>query len=331
MPYVMGVDGGGSQTTVAIADERGRLISIGRAHGANHQTIGIDAAVSHIDQAVQEALAQSNLNPRDIAFVYYGLAGADRPRDFDILRVGLARLPFPRWRMVSDAWEGLRAGTDDYVGVSLVCGSGSNAVGRSASGKEVQVGGFGYAFGDAAGGSHLAVETFRAAVRAYQGRGAATELVRAVPDFLGYPDMDHVYNSFLDNDCHIPLDLVLVLHQVAHQGDAVAQKILTAMGCELGLAAIAVLQQLQGIEDKPIIPLVLVGSIVQKAQSPFVLETLAQTVHERYPTVRLRPLDVPPVFGSVLLALDCLDLVADGVARKTFRDWEESENAKKRS
>lgn len=331
MPHVMGVDGGGSQTTVAIADERGHLVSVGRASGANHQTIGIDAAVSHIDDAMQTALTLAGLRPRDIAFVHYGVAGADRPRDFEILNVGLARLRFSRWRAVSDAWEGLRAGTDDYVGVSLVCGSGTNAVGRNALGDEVQVGGFGYAFGDTAGGTHLAVETFRAAVRAYQGREVATELMRAVPQFLGCSDMEQVYNSFLDNDTDIPIDLARVLHRVADGGDAVAQKILSSMGRELGLAALAVLRQLPGIEEQPVIPLILIGSILQKGKSPFVLDTLAQTVQKRYPTVRLHLLDVPPVFGSVLLALDCLHLVADPLARQTFRDWEESQNGEKRA
>lgn len=58
--------------------------------------------------------------------------------------------------IVSDAWYGLRSGTSDYVGVSLVYGFGTNAVGQNRDGLEVQVGGFGCLFGDTAGGRDLA-------------------------------------------------------------------------------------------------------------------------------------------------------------------------------
>ena len=323
MSYVVGVDGGGSQTTAVVADLDGRLIAKGRAGGSNHQGPGIDEALRQVRRAVDAALDAAQVPASAVEFVQYGLAGADRPRDFEILRPALATLPFADWDVVSDAWQGLRAGTDDYIGVSLVCGSGTNAIGRNAQGREVQVGGFGYVFGDFAGGHDVAVETFRAAVRSWQRREEATVLTERVAAYLGVPDMEAVYNKFLDEDLAVPLSLALVVHQAADAGDAVSQRILGQMGFELGLAANAVLDHLH-VGSQESLPVVLVGSVLQKGKSPFLLEALDDTVKIRYPQVFLSQLDVPPVFGSVLLALDRLGREAAPSARETFKGWEES-------
>lgn len=323
MSYVVGVDGGGSQTTAVVADLDGRLVGKGHAGGSNHQGPGIEAALRQVQLAVDAALDAAQVSSSAVEFIQYGLAGADRPRDFTILRPALATLPFAAWDVVSDAWQGLRAGTDDYIGVSLVCGSGTNAIGRNANGMEVQVGGFGYAFGDAAGGRDLAVETFRAAVRAWQRREEETTLTERVCAHLGLPDMEAVYNKFLDEDLSVPLSLALVVHQAADAGDAVSQRILGQMGFELGSAANAVLHHLD-VKPQQSLPVVLVGSVLQKGKSPFLLEALEDTVKSRYPHVFLSQLDVPPVFGSVLLALDRIGRRAAPGARETFKGWEES-------
>lgn len=318
---LIGVDGGGSQTTAVVTDTVGHPLGVGRSGGANHQGIGADASVAHIGEAITEALKQAQAVPTDVVFVQYGLAGADREHDFRILKPALARLPFSRWEVVSDAWIGLRAGTSNYVGVSVVCGSGTNAVGRDAHERQVQVGGFGYEFGDTAGGRHLALEGFRASVRAYQGRGPATILTTLVAEYLGLESMDAVYNHFLDCDTPIPLELAEVVHEAASIGDAVATKLLIDMGRELGIAACAVMDQLSFSETP--IPIVLVGSVVQKGQSPHLLGALSTTVASRHPNAYLKPLEVSPVFGAIGLALDRVGGSFSCSSKQLFQQWGE--------
>ncbi|MCY0899393.1 MAG: ATPase [Firmicutes bacterium] len=320
--YVLGIDGGGSQTTAVVADARGVPVGWGSAGGANHQTVGIDRAVGAIQRAASAALAMAKVAPQEIRATHYGLAGADRPHDLAILDAGLRRLPFHPWAVTSDAWMGLRAGTSHNVGVALVCGSGTNAVGRDPHGHQVQIGGFGYAFGDAAGGHYLAVEAFRAAVRAYQLRGPHTLLEELVPQHLGRATMDAVYQDWLDTGAEIPLSLAEVLHRAASQGDAVARQILRAMGEELGLAALAVLAHLHPWPGP--IEIALLGSVVQRGQSPDVLDSVAETVHARYPSAVLRMLPVRPVYGAVFMALEALGLKPTAEAAHAYRDKEES-------
>lgn len=305
MRCVMGVDGGGSQTTVAIVDDMGNCLALTQGEGANHQIIGAEEAFAHIDATVQRALQDAGLPPEAIAFVQYGLAGADRENDFEILRPGLMASPFPRWCLVSDAWQALRAGAEDNIGVALVCGSGANAVGRNRRGDTVQVGGFGYLFGDAAGGSYLAVEAFRAAVRAFEGREEPTVLTETVPRSLGYNGMQALYDAYLDDPPdEIPLSLTLTLHDAAHRNDHVAQAVLQAMGHEMGRTANAVIRRLGSLAEEFRIPIVLSGSVVQRGRSPFVLDPLVETIRSEFPTADLNVLRVLPVYGSVLLACD---------------------------
>jgi N-acetylglucosamine kinase-like BadF-type ATPase len=321
MDMVIGVDGGGSQTTAVVADRQGRPLGWGRSGCGNHQGPGVVVALQHIAEAMTEALRMAGVSEDRVAWVTYGLAGADRDKDFAILRPALAELPFSRWTVVSDAWIGLRAGTSDNVGVSLVAGSGTNAVGRNQVGDEVQVGGFGYEFGDAAGGHHLAVDGFRAAVRAYQGREEATVLSELVPQFLRLKDMETVYNAFLDHGWPIPIELAEVVHQAADAGDAVAQRLLSAMGRELGLAATAVLGKL-GTDANAAIPVVLVGSLLQKGKNPHLMGALKETVQGRYPAARVAPLAVPPVAGAVQMALDRVHWQPAPDWHQLFQQWE---------
>ena len=235
MAYIMGVDGGNSKTFAVIADEEGRLVGRGLAGCGNHQVPGIDVAIGNIRKSAMMALEQAGLREADIDYVQYGLAGADREKDFRILRPGLATLPFSNWDVVCDTFEGLRAGTPDNVGVVLICGSGTNAAGRNREGATVQTGGFGHLFGDRTGGGDMAKETFSHAVRSWDLREAPSILPDKVAKHLGFADMGQAFDHFLDQDIQeVPRDLTLVLHEAGDEGDELAIRLLRRAGEELG-------------------------------------------------------------------------------------------------
>lgn len=321
MRCVMGIDGGNSKTFAVITDERGRLLGRGLAGGGNHQTQGIRLALEHIRQSADMALKQAGLNYDDISFVQYGLAGADRQKDFDILRPGLASLPFRSWDVVCDTYEGLRAGSPDNVGVVLVCGSGTNAAGRNRQGHTVQTGGFGYLFGDRTGGGDLARETFSHAIRSWDLREKPSILTEKVAKYFGFADMEQVYNHFLDNDlCDVPLDLTILLHEAADEGDELAIALLRRSGNELGRAANSVIRRLGGFGGDAI-PIVLVGSVLQEGRNPHLLGALRETVAEENDRFELVIPRMAPVYGAVLLAMDHLGLPVTDEIVKQFNEY----------
>lgn len=320
MAIFMGVDGGGTKTFTVICDEHGNMLGTGISGCGNHQVNGIGQTLANINDSIVSALKMSGLRKTDIDFVQFGLAGADREKDFAILNPALETLSFRKWDVVCDTMEGLRTGSKDNIGVVLVCGTGTNAAGRNKQGKTVQTGGFGYLFGDFAGGSQMAVETFRAAVRSWEGREEPSILTKLVPEYFNHPSMDSLINTFLDDDRYdVPSELTMLLHNAAEENDILAINILKNTGKELGLAASSVIKRLGNMEGT--IPVVLTGSILQKGRNPYLLEAIQQTISLTYPEIKLIIPEMEPVYGSLLLAMDQLNMDVPADVYKKFESY----------
>ncbi len=321
MRYLMGVDGGGSKTYTVITDEYGNKIGEGLSGIGNHQVVGIEIALKNIKESIDKALNSARLEYIDISFTQFGLAGADREKDFAILRPALNTLPLESWELVCDTFEGLRIGSENNIGVVLVCGSGTNAAGRNKEGKVVQTGGFGYLYGDAAGGSHMAKETFRLAIRSWELREIPSVLTDKVPSFFGFQTMEQLVNDFLDRDIYeIPGELTIVLHEAADEGDLLAIQLLKKTGDELGLAANSVIKRLGDFESETI-PVVLVGSVLQKARNQHLLQTMKTTIEREHHQISFIIPDIEPVYGSILLAMDHLGIVTSDEIYEKFRAY----------
>ncbi|MGQ5393701.1 N-acetylglucosamine kinase [Paenibacillus sp. M.A.Huq-84] len=319
MPFILGVDGGGSKTYTVIVDEKGNKIGSGVAGCANHQIVGVEPAIAHIKESVELALQSAGLTYSDIAFAEYGLAGLDRDRDYALMRPALEAIPFSRCDMVCDTMEGLRTGSPRNVGVVLICGSGSNAAGRNEAGATVQVGGNGYLYGDSVGSSYMATTMFREAVRSWEGREIASTLPDKLLRYFGYSSMETLIDDFLDRGIYQIREgwLTVSLHEAADDGDALAIRILRDAGKELGIAGNAVIRKLGGFNSQTI-PIVLVGSVIQKGRSPFLLDELRKTIEAENPSIELIIPEMAPVYGAVLLAMDHLQIHTNEEMHRKF-------------
>lgn len=308
MKIVMGVDGGGSKTYTVIVNEEGDLLGRGLTESGNYEVVGLDRAMDNIKESMDLALQEANLTAADIDFVQFGLAGADRLQDFTMLRSELSQFPYRAWDLVNDAMEGLRIGSLDYTGVVLICGSGTNAVGRNAAGEIVQIGGLGEMFGDRAGGKYLAATAFSLAFRSWEGRERETSLTHKIPKFFGLQTMLEVRDHILDTELtDIPEQITVILHEAASEGDDLSIALLEQTGQELASAAIAVLEKLGTAVDEAI-PIVLIGSVLQKGRSPYVLKPLQEAIENKFKEAYLSIPDMLPVYGAVMLAMDQLSI-----------------------
>jgi N-acetylglucosamine kinase-like BadF-type ATPase len=299
--YYLGVDGGGSKTFALIIDEQGHIVGKGDRGNGNHQN-GYEEARTNIRGAVESALTMAGLKREAIAFAYFGLAGADRETDYDILRPMIAELGFPRHDINCDTMIALRAGTYRPYGVVLICGTGTNSAGVSPDGQFYQCGGFSYPYGDFGGGGSLCIEAFRSVIRAWDGRERPTLLTELVLKDLGYEDVQRMYDDYLDQNKLPPLRLAKLLFQAAAQGDDVAIDILRKQGEELGKSAQAVIKRL-GMEGEAF-DVVLAGSIVTRGDGNFVKAYVEQAVRGIAPRASLAKLQVEPVVGAVWLAVE---------------------------
>lgn len=299
MNYYLGVDAGGSKTYTIITDEDGNIVGKGRSGNGNHQ-LGAEEARHNIRESVGIALTHARLTPDQIAFAYFGMAGADREADYRILRPMIAELGFPRREIACDTMIALRAGTDKPYGVVLICGTGTNSAGVNRQGETFQCGGFSYQYGDFGGGGALNVEAFRSVIRAWDGREEPTLLTQLLLDSLGYESVQAMQGDYLDYERTPPTHLAKLLFEAADQGDAVAQAILRKQGEELGKAAKAVIKRLGMAEER--FDVVLAGSIVTRGKGEYVTAYIKQAIQEAAPQASMVKLAVEPVVGAVWLA-----------------------------
>ncbi|GAB6926724.1 BadF/BadG/BcrA/BcrD ATPase family protein [Paenibacillus sp. JCM 10914] len=300
MNYYLGVDGGGSKTLAVVADSTGRIRGRGTGGCGNHQ-LGAELAEQSIQQAVSDALAQAGLMHTDIAHASFGLAGADREPDFAILRPLVSALGLSRYHIVCDTVIAMRAGTRQRDGVVLICGSGTNCYGVNTAGRELQIGGFGYAFGDFGGGSELAIEVFRSVIRAWEGREEPTALTELTLAALGCGSVEEMFHRYLDEGKRVPHTLAKLLFQAGPE-DAVARTILERQGLELGKAASAVIRRL-GME-RDTFDVVLAGSVLTRGAGAELIRRVHEEVKRAAPACRLQRLEMEPVAGAILLAMD---------------------------
>jgi N-acetylglucosamine kinase-like BadF-type ATPase len=75
---ILGVDGGGTKTHIALMNAEGKVTCEGLAGPSNPLRVGVETAVSNILKAINEACDRSGLSRGDIAAATLGLAGVRR-------------------------------------------------------------------------------------------------------------------------------------------------------------------------------------------------------------------------------------------------------------
>ncbi|OXM16876.1 N-acetylglucosamine kinase [Paenibacillus herberti] len=322
MSYYLGVDAGGTKTFTLITDVEGRPLGKGTAQNGNHQN-GYEDARGNLDTAVSQALSEAGLSIADVSHAYFGLAGADRATDFDILHPLIQSIGFKnRYTIVCDTIIGLRAGTQHPYGVSVICGTGVNCAGTNPQSETYQCGGFSYMYGDYGGGGGLCIEVFRSVIRSWDGREEPTLLTPMLLEMLGYSSVEEMFHDYLDRNLSVPTDAVRLLFRAAAEGDAVAIRILRHQGEELALSVKAVIERL-GMGNIAF-DVVLAGSLLTRGDRGWISGPIASTLSRIAPQATLVKLDVEPVVGAIWGALDAdkVEITTEMYARmREYREF----------
>lgn len=252
-----GIDGGGTKTVVVLVDETGAELTRVQASTSNAAVVGHAAAGSVLRDALEEALGGSGTDVA-IASAWFGLSGSDRPDDHDKLKPFFQHLT-GEIRMTNDA-ELILGALPDSVGLAIVSGTGSIAVGRNARGEQARSGGWGQIIGDEGSGYDFARRMFQAFARNVDGRGPSTSLTTRLISHLALSEPHHliafVYKPETSKGDIARLARIVI--EEAETGDRVAREIIAASANELVVTASAAAQRLG---FKGVLPLALTGSM----------------------------------------------------------------------
>jgi N-acetylglucosamine kinase-like BadF-type ATPase len=250
----IGVDGGGTNTIGVAANEHGNITACGVTEATNHRHVGLDQAVDTLEKLVTELIRDSGGWEAD--GVFFGLAGIDTQKDYDLVYDALKTIPRVRRFVLRNDTEILYyAVTYGRPGIVVISGTGANVYGRNSSNESWRAGDHGHILGDQGSAYHVAVEALRAAMKSYDGRGPKTALEPKICELYGVGslgDLPGVFYSLNQGVSEIA-SLARYVAQVAEGGDQVAIKILEEGAHSLAEAVRAVAAKLGMLNQEIIV------------------------------------------------------------------------------
>ncbi|MEC0127936.1 N-acetylglucosamine kinase [Paenibacillus pabuli] len=141
--YVIGMDGGGSHTRVALADENGKILSYVQKGGCNryHDT----NAEKHVLEGIAEVIQGARLEVQEIASIQAGMAGLNQPEDTLWAEALLAQTGISgEISAVNDSHIAHTAAFGGEPGIVAIGGTGSLILGKTGQGTWIRNDQFGH-------------------------------------------------------------------------------------------------------------------------------------------------------------------------------------------
>ncbi len=303
MKYFLGVDVGGTKTHALIADETGQALGFATGGPGNWEGVGYPGLTRVVSDVACRAARAVGIGLEQIAGAGLGIGGYDWPSErqahLDAIAAAGLRCPL---EIVNDATLGILAGTSAGWGVSVVAGTGCNARGwnqeRTCEGRAV--GGGSWWSGEYAGGFDIVARAMQAVTFEWLKRGPATALTPAFIEHFQARDLADLVEGVYLQRYSFHSALVLMVFEIAKQGDEPACEVIRWAGRELGGLGVGVINQL-GLQEQAF-EVVLIGSLHDG--HPLLGQTLRETILRVAPHARFVRLTVPPVVGGVLLGIE---------------------------
>lgn len=182
--YYLGVDGGGTNCRIRLANENLETLADAAGGRSNLQIEAGDPAFRSITEGTREVFHKAGIDIAEARNTYacFGMAGGRLPSARDAFEQ--RPWPFARVKVYDDidiARAGAHGGEDGAV---IIVGTGSAAM-ALVDGQRYQCGGWGFQIGDQMSGAILGRELVRRAVEASDGLVSGSPLTDAVVAKLG--------------------------------------------------------------------------------------------------------------------------------------------------
>lgn len=201
MKYYLGIDGGGTRTTAAVADENGNTIIKKTGKTINFYSVGMEAARNNLDCLINEICTALSCDVFEGVFV--GCSALDDKADDATLQALCGNIKAKAIEMNSDLYIALKSMGDIERPCVAVCGTGSMAIGVDANGNAIVSGGWGHIIGDEGSGYAIAVKALKACCELCD-KGETSPLLDAAENYFGVSDfrkaIDIIYSPETTKD-----------------------------------------------------------------------------------------------------------------------------------
>lgn len=298
--YIIGVDGGGTKTSAAIADLEGNVLATRTAPSSNYHLVGLENTEKVFQTLIDQLLESQNTTKEELAAVCFGLAGVGRPDDMARMEGVMAKLGIAdRSVIVNDAVIALMGGALTDHGVIVISGTGSIVFGMDKSGSVDRVGGWGHVLDDEGSGYKIGSDGLRLIMRAHDGRHQPTKVTQLVLRALNLEKPEALVVWSAQEGVKKPVVAGLAAHvfEAYRLGDAGAEEIVKHHATELALGVDIVVKRMQLPSTTNV---VLCGGVFSANPEYFMLTRTRILASTQVADV-IGP-KMPPVVGALLCA-----------------------------
>lgn len=216
--YYLGIDGGATKTTFALADAEGNILDKIVLGSSNPSDMGFEASTRVLSNGINRITA--NIHNRKIS-MFAGISGGGVKETREKLRIFFENFGFMHSENASDGDNIVAAGLEDQDGITVIMGTGSSCFAKIGE-NVTRIGGLGYLFDHAGGGYDLGNAAISCACKAEDGNGEPTLLHEYMLRELGTPTVtENIAKFYTMGKTGIASFAQLVFEAFAN-GDAVA-------------------------------------------------------------------------------------------------------------
>ena len=220
--YYLGIDGGATKTTFALADAEGNVIDSITLGSSNPNDIGFEACTSVLYEGINTIT--KNIPNRKIS-MFAGISGGGVKDVRDKLKIFFRDFGFMRFDNASDGDNIVAAGLGDSDGITVIMGTGSSCFAKRGD-TMTRIGGLGYLFDHAGGGYDLGNAVISAACKAEDGNGEPTILRDLLLERLGTETVTENIVKFYSLGKNGIASFAQLVFTALEAGDAVAKRII---------------------------------------------------------------------------------------------------------
>jgi N-acetylglucosamine kinase-like BadF-type ATPase len=198
--YIVGVDGGGTKTKVAVFTKQQVLIGVKEViKPSSIDTVSIKESIQTIVSIIKDIIPIEEFFVRSI---FLGLGGISNSNDSNSIFQELLQYPyFSDKTMIdskNDIYNAHAGGLDGKSGIAVIIGTGSVAFGKDEKGNTHRVGGYSYLEGDPGSSYDLGRQVLKLIAKQLDGRISTSLLLETSKESLHitcYEDFVGVINS----------------------------------------------------------------------------------------------------------------------------------------
>lgn len=292
MKYYLGIDGGGTKTTAAVADENENILIKATGKTINFYSVGMETARKNLANVIDEINIKTGISEFDSAFI--GCSALDGEADADTLNaICVGVINAKKIGMNSDLFVALKSAKGNCV---AVCGTGSMAIGKKADGTLAVKGGWGHIIGDEGSAYSIAVNALKLCCVMCD-KNQKSALLENAEDYFGIDNfrkvIDIIYSPKTAKD--LIAGFAAKVGSLAQTGCKEAKQIIKAEAMAYAETVISLIKELENCTL-----LSLCGGVFQNNE--LFRQEFSKLISASFPEIKTEILDIPPEEGALKAA-----------------------------